>query len=50
MNITAEKFLNDEEYKDKNVWDFKYISTSDDEDNDSSGEENSEEDKDEEKN
>tara|TARA_B110000285_G_scaffold222351_1_gene276413 strand:- start:344 stop:550 length:207 start_codon:yes stop_codon:yes gene_type:complete len=28
-------FVNKEEFKDMNVWDLKYVSTSDDEDNDS---------------
>ena len=31
-------FVNYSEYKDTNIWDLKYISTSDDEDNDSEGE------------
>lgn len=34
--MKAEQFLNDPEYKEKQIWDLKYISTSDEEDNDSS--------------
>ena len=46
LTITSEQFIKDENYKDMNVWDLKYISTSDDEDNDSeeSEEEENEED------
>ena len=35
IKIKAEDFLNDPKYKDMHVWDLKYISTSDEEDNDS---------------
>ena len=36
-SIEPMKFVNDPKYKDTNIWDLKYISTSDDEDNDSEG-------------
>ena len=35
LKITSQQFIEDESYKEMNVWDLKYISTSDDQDNDS---------------
>lgn len=36
LKLDMNKFLNDPDYKDIHIWDLKYISTSDEEDNDSS--------------
>lgn len=40
--MKPQTFLGDEEYKDMQIWDLKYISTSDEEDNDSDSSEGSE--------
>ena len=41
--IKPDEFLNDEKYQNMQVWDLKYISTSDEEDNDTSESEEDEE-------
>lgn len=46
LKIKPEEFLRGEEYIDKHIWDLKYISTSDEEDNDSENTEDEEEEED----
>lgn len=48
LKLDLNKFLNEQDFKDIHIWDLKYISTSDEEDNDSSESESSEEESEEE--
>ena len=41
LKLSNKEFLESEQYRDKQIWEIKYLSTSDEEDNDSSDEEES---------
>jgi len=43
LSLTPDEFMESEEYKDVNIWDLDYQSTSDEEDNDSQEEEDDDE-------